>query len=243
MKGLEKDNSRRVEFFQIKLGKVRQKSNENDPEASYREWIDKDKKKHEVHERVYSSISGYITKVATKIGEFGEQFHFHFDWLDENEPLLIVSLPSGDKYLRDILKKLPNIDFSQPVTFKPFSFEDKTTKKIKEGVSISQNPDDPKDLIQSYFYDSNRKCNLYGYPEMTEQNPTNEDWKIYFLQEMKFLRNSVAELVIPKIEEAVIGGDNKYSYQHDAGKTPIVENNVLNTNEIQYPDEEQELPF
>lgn len=242
MKGLVKDNSRKVEFFQIKLGKVRQKSNENDKEATYREWIDKDNKKHDMYERVYASISGYLTKVTTKINEFGEQFNFYFDWLDEKEPILIVSLPSGDKYLRDILKKLPNVDFSKPVTFKPFLSENKETKKVKIGVSISQNPDNPKDVIQSYFYDPNRNCNLYGYPEMQEANPTKEDWKIYFLQEMKFLRKSVAELVIPKIEEAIIDTDRdeKYSYQHDAGKETIKDKEIPNL-----PQEEDydSLPF
>ena len=238
MRGLEKDNQRKIEYFQIKFGKVRQKSNEHDKEATYREWIDKDKKKHDVYERVYMSISGYLTKVTTTIGEFGEQFNFFFDWMDKEEPLLVLSLKSGDKYLRDILKKLPNVDFSKPVTFKPFSFEDKETKKNREGVSISQNPDDPKDTIQSYFYDTARKCSLYGYPVMQESNPNTEDWKIYFLQEMKFLRKSIAELVIPKIEEAVIDGEEKYSYQHDAGNTPIKDDDVPVVE-----DEEQELPF
>jgi hypothetical protein len=150
--------------------------------AKVREYETSDGVKGEKHELTFDTLRGIVTELFFFEGKFGNTLHLVFN--DEIE----LSVNVASNYAEDIMKKLPNIDLSQEVVLKPYSFEDKNTKKTKKGFTISQN--DQK--INTFFYNPETKENINGYPK-PEGTPAQikkyktDDWKMYFMQARKFL--------------------------------------------------------
>lgn len=178
-------------------GTIRVRSAEINPEAVRRDYELKDGTKGFKYELVYNNLRGHINDLGFKPGEYGNQLLITID-----DVTLAISTES--KFADDILKKLPNVDFSKDVNFVPYVFPDDKGKE-KKGVSIYQDLGDVKAAkLTNFFYDSTVKKAKEGYPEFPSEEDRKkmdkDDWKIYFIKCRKFLQKYIEENIIPKVE-------------------------------------------
>lgn len=129
--GLKKNES--IVYLRVSDGKIRLKTNEKDPEAVQRQ----DEINNKIlFERVYSSCSGYLLEVREQThDEYGTSYSIIiFDPSDNTTYSLQFS--DQTRYFPAFVQRLPNIDFSIPVTIKPYSFTKDGRNNI--GLSIEQ---------------------------------------------------------------------------------------------------------
>lgn len=173
--------------------------------AKRRDYETSDGKTGSKWELAYKSIGGYITKIDFFDGDYGKNLLLTFDFKDGTETVT-VSLGTNTPFGEDMLKKLPNIDFSKEVKLTPYAFTDDKGKDRK-GISVVQadcNWNDDK--VPGAFYDPEKKENLLGFPEPEGDTTAfdTDDWKIYFTQCRKFLVKYAEEHIdewIPKKTE------------------------------------------
>lgn len=178
-------------------GTIRVRSAESNPEAVRRDYELKDGTKGFKYELVYNNLRGHINDLGFKPGEYGNQLLITID-----DVTLAISTES--KFADDILKKLPNVDFSKDVNFIPYVFSDDKSKE-KKGVTVYQDLGDVRAAkLTNFFYDSATKKSKDGYPEFPSEEERKkmdkDDWKIYFIKCRKFLQKYTEENVVPKIE-------------------------------------------
>lgn len=159
--------------------------------AIKREYETSDGKSGVKYELVYKDVSGMITKVDFRDGEYGKSLQLTIE--DEGEKPLILSLSTANNFGEDMMKKLPAIDMSKPVKIAPYSFIDDKGKS-KKGVTVYQ--DDQK--VQNYFYDPETEKNIHGYPTPKKPKGKNatlskEEWKMYFMEVRIFLIDFITE--------------------------------------------------
>ena len=178
-------------------GSISVKCEPNTPGAKMREY--EDSQTHETKikwEKVYTELSGLITKINFMDGDFGKVLHMR---VVDGADVVDLGFSTNSNFGEDLMKKLPNVDFNQPIIIKPYSFDDKVTKKNKKGVSLIQG--DRK--ITSYFSEMvNGKAvsiNDIPVPE-AGKNYDKDDWKVYFITVRKFLVNFIEENVVPLIQ-------------------------------------------
>lgn len=165
-------------------GKFHLKVEENTPgalERTYTQDIIDDtgkvtgKKDFTVHELTYSDISGVITNMYFSKGLYGRQLIIEIDQDGA------VALNASQSYAEQLLRKLPNIDLTKPVTFSPYNYV-KLGKKVK-GIGIMQ--DDEK--VADYYRDYEKKININGLPEPKTKSDGTVNWTIYFETVREFL--------------------------------------------------------
>lgn len=172
-------------------GKFHLKVEETTPGAKRREYETSDGKKGVKYELEAQEISGIIDNISIYDGEYGKNILIEFtkDEGDgtEEEPV-IISLSAQSNFGEDFLKKLPNIDIKEIVSFKPFAFENEQGKKVK-GINIFQK----EKKLFSFYHVEDPKTKRYeptnGFPEIPAESKKwdSEDWKLYFGQARKFL--------------------------------------------------------
>ena len=162
----------------ISDGTIRVKTVETNPLAVRRDYELKDGTKGTKFELVYNELSGVINDVSFYDGDFGKILHLTFF----DDMPIILSMNVSSNYAEDIMKKLPNIDLSKIVIFRPYSFED-DNKKLRKGITILQN----NIKIKSFFHNEKNQP-INGYPVLTKdiKEYDSDDWKIYFMQTRKF---------------------------------------------------------
>lgn len=156
--------------------------------AVRRDYETSDGKKGTKYELVYTQLTGIITGIQFRDGDFGKQLQVTVT--DGDETPIVLSLNTSSNFAEDLLKKIPAIDMTKPVKLAPFSFED-DNGKLRKGMTVVQ--DEKK--VQNFFYDFHEKKNLHGYPDPVfkktktgEVKPfSKEEWKIYFAQCRVFL--------------------------------------------------------
>lgn len=129
-----------------------------------------------VHELIHTSATGLITNMYFQKGNYGENLIVEID----NDGA--ISFNSNQSYGEQLLRKLPNIDLSKPVTISPYNFT--KNGKSNKGVTILQ--DEVK--LQDYYFDYDKKVSQNGLPEFDGDKDDSNDWKLYFLQVNKFLK-------------------------------------------------------
>lgn len=163
--------------------------------AKIRTYETSDGKTGSKTELVYKEISGIISKVDIRDGDFGSQLQLTIE--DGDAEPIVLSLATASNFGEDVMKKLPNVDLSLPVTIIPYSFVDGKGKN-KKGVTIVQN----EKKLQNYFYDFHKKVNINGYPEPKKVKPTKanpegklskDQWKAYFMDARLFLIDFITE--------------------------------------------------
>lgn len=152
-------------------------------------------------EHVYNSISGKITSLEVKDGDFGRNLYIAID----NE--IVVSAGTSNSFGLELLKKIPNIDVAKEVTIAPYSFTDENGRSVK-GVNVYQ--DGAK--VFSFFQEGTGKDtkNLHGYPdvdeakkpEKTEKTKWSKFWQKYFDDVEEFLVEYVQKNHTIAYEEA-----------------------------------------
>lgn len=166
-------------------GKFHQRVDENTEGAVAREYekdvLDaKGKKigteKVTVHDLIFSEATGMITNMYFLKGQFGENLIVEID----NDGA--ISFNGSQSYGEQLLRKLPNIDLSKPVTLAPYNFT--KNGKSNKGVTVIQDGE----KIQDYYFDYENKKSQNGLPEFDGDKDDSNDWKLYFLQVNKFLK-------------------------------------------------------
>lgn len=168
-----------------------------------REYEKSDGTKGSKNELVYTEISGLITEIKFYDGDYGKQLLLTF--VDGEEKPVTLALSTASNFGEDVLKKIINVDLALPVKFAPYAFTDDVSKKLKKGITITQNGK----KIENYFYDKEKKENINGYPVAPQPAkkkgitvPVNkEEWKIWFMQCRIFLIDKITEHF--KLDEVV----------------------------------------
>lgn len=188
-------------YISIKAdGLFHEKSEQGVPGAKKRTWELKDGTKGEKWELLYSDIKDvYIKDVAFEDSDFGENLLIMLtDGNPENDIILAESTASN--FGTDLMKKLPNIIFSEKLTLRPYAFETEEGKE-RRGVTILQGTDENGDekKLKDFFWDGEQ--NLHGIPQADKtKTHDKDDWRIHFINVKKFLTNYTKENIIPKID-------------------------------------------
>ncbi len=184
-------------YFYVIEGGLRQKVDQNHPEAVRRDWKSADGKTSGTkYERHIFALFGRIENIQFVPSDYGQKVEIT---LDENEEGKnpILSIATSSKEGEDFLKKLPNIDLSKEVRLLPYAFEDSGRK----GLSITQQDANGEFNVKitDFFWDGEK--NLNGYPVAEDrENMDKEDWKVFFIQARKFLVKYAEENILPKLE-------------------------------------------
>lgn len=142
-------------------------------------------------------ISGMITNVYITEGEFeGKTFETLNVAFDGGE---VVSVGVSTRTAGDVMSKLPSLNFDKEVVFKAYDIKDDN----KQGISIQQGGE----KVGSHFYDFDAKKNINGAPEFNGDKNDKDDWKIYFKQLEKFLKNYTKENISTRFNHEVVGED------------------------------------
>jgi hypothetical protein len=192
-------------YVTIHDGSLRVRAEENQEGAIARTYEEEKEKgvkiKRTVWEFDYTELGGTVTKIDLKEGKFGRTINIH---IGDGGDKYILSTATKNKYGSCMLKKLPNIDFTKSILFKPYDFTSDEGKELR-GVTILQ--DDVK--IDGAFWDPEAKKSLLGLPEVDEaKRPERSQktkwenfWKAYFAEVEEFLVDYAEKNVLDKIPE------------------------------------------
>lgn len=196
-------------------GTIRVKTSESDPLAVRRDYELRDGTSGTKWERIYHELSGTITDVSFRDGDYGRTLDVEVTDGDEK---IILTINMATNYAEDLMKKLPRIDFLKEVVFKPYSFEDKN-KKLRKGISVYQG----ENKLASYFHDAENKP-INDFPEVEEgKSYDSDEWKVYFIQVKKFLQKFIEENVIDLVFAANL---QRTAHGHDGGAEPKEEGEI-----------------
>ena len=185
------ERSDKIDYWGISQGALRKKADEDDPKAIKREYTTKKGEKKVIWEIVCDGISGYIRDVELRDGDFGEQLMVYID--DVDNFALQMSWDSSEAM--SFAEKLKGIDISKEVEIKPYYFTPKGRTKAIRGVSVYQDGN----KLDNYFVKRDADGRVVGHiedfptPDGDTDEYDTEDWKMYFMQQKKFLRKHVIE--------------------------------------------------
>jgi hypothetical protein len=189
-------------YYSIVQGTFRTQVPQDHPEAVRRDWTSADGKSSGTkYERVIRALYGYITDISFADTEYGTQIFIKLDKnVDGEEPTVALNIASREA--EDLMKKLPNVDFSKEVQLRPYSFDGREGDEVR-GMSVMQADEfgDFKGKIVNYFFDFEAKKNINGFPipDGDVDQYMKDDWKIYFLRCRKFLVQHTKDVVIPRL--------------------------------------------
>lgn len=187
-----------VEYWQIKAGKIAQKSEEGKEGAVKRSWTMKDGTKGEAWEIQKEAWKGRILSVKIRSTDFGQQCSIRFD--DAT-----ISMPTAGKYFGSFAEVLPNIDLSEEVIIRPYDFEDKETGRTLTGISVKQKGEKVKN---AYKEKVDGKWKTYkGYPVVDEKKKSKEGyWKLYYGEVTMFLADEIEKMLFSNEIAKDLGG-------------------------------------
>lgn len=175
-------------------GDLRVNATEQTPGAVRRDYELSNGTKGTKWELIYNEMTGIITSIQFRDGDYGEQMNINFYDAGEN---YVVTTAASSNFATDLMKKLPNIDVTKPVTIKPYSLTDDKGKPRK-GVTVLQNGE----KITNFFVEEvdGKKKEANGFP-VKEAGKTykTSDWKLYFMQVAKFLQEYTEANVTPAL--------------------------------------------
>lgn len=175
-------------------GKLHEKVSEGTEGAELREYETRDGKKGSKWELTYKSIDNVLVKnVYFEDREYGK--NILLDLTDGENEITFVQGVKGN-FGEDLMKKLPNVDFSAKLSIKPYAFVGDDGKK-KMGVNIFQG-----DKLMNYFWDFDAKKPLHGMPEPEGDKSTydSDDWQMYYTKVRKFLIAYTEEHILPQFK-------------------------------------------
>lgn len=154
--------------------------------AVVRTYEDKEGVEQSKTELVFDFVSGVITGMKFRDGDFGTSLQIELDGDG------VVDFNTASNFGEDLMKKIPSIDLSQPVKIVPYAFEDDKKKSVK-GVTVYQNGE----KVYSYYYDTEKKEVKNGLPQPEGDTKTfkSDDWKMYFMVVRKFLVGEVQKII------------------------------------------------
>jgi len=187
----KQDNTIDREFYTVLSdGKFHRAVAQGTEGAVERKYEDKDGIEQVKYELIYTELEGNITNMEFVDGDFGTNLHIELD--QEG----ILSFGTSSSFGEDLMKKIPAIDFTKPVTFAPYSFED--AGKSRKGVTVIQDGDVK---IKSYYRQDDKDVNGMPSPEGDTSKYKSDDWKLYFLQVRKFLTKEITTIIEAKFHK------------------------------------------
>lgn len=195
-------------------------------DAVLREYETSDGKTGSKWELVYTKIQAKIMGIEFQDGEYGTNIQLA---LSGEERDVVVSVGVSSNFGEDLMKKLPNVNLSEPVELAPYSFVDERGKS-KKGVTIYQNGE----KLASFFSEQKDEkwvaVNGYPTPDGDVEDYKSDDWKLFYLQARKFLVSYIKNKIVPKFDESP---EAKDIAEFDA--LPTTKNNSLNTTRLEPP--------
>lgn len=183
---------------------LRQEVPEGTEGAEIRKWHVGDKKgtKYEIP---YTALSGIVKNIEIKTSTFDDKVTVRnlYVTLEDDKGEIVITDKTTNRFALDIMKKLPNMDFSKVYRFSPFYFTGDTGKPIK-GVLISEGDSYEKDSsvkIESFFaFDEKKKeyANGYPMPKKAYDEMTENQKKSYYGEVEDFLVEYTEKNIIPK---------------------------------------------
>lgn len=140
-------------------------------------------------EYTYPGISGFITSVTTRDGDYGTSVLVGIK--DSNDEEFILALQAKSKYGEDFIHKLPNITLTKEVSIKPYNFTDGDRKVA--GVTITQDGEKVQNAFN--WKDGEEWKSVDGYPQVDQKKqPKNSDqWMIFFTQRREWVLDYLKE--------------------------------------------------
>ena len=196
-------------YFSIIDGSFRTKVPQEHPECVPREWTSTDGKTTKmIYERKVDYLFGFIRDIQFHDGEFGMNINVFLDENDNGESP-IISMGTATREGEDFMKKLPNIDLSKEVRFRPFNFTGSENEEVRGMEMMQPDSEDNFTVKMTNFFSSKVKqedgsfkysyLNGFPEPEGDTESFSKDDWKIYFLLARKFLITYTKEKIVPKI--------------------------------------------
>ena len=185
MQGLENDTNRgNNTYLSIINGKFALKVAEKTEGAIERT----NKNGKIVFEKYFTGVTGFIKNVGISDGDFGKELHITVANGDNN---FAIQIPASGGYSFGFLCRIPNINFTENATLKPFSIEQENGK-IKNFLVVYQND---KKVISAFSKESPN-----GLPSLEEKTiKGNKIWddtlRIEFFEEMIHGSGGVSELL------------------------------------------------
>lgn len=198
-------------YWIIADGKFRTEVPENHPQVEVRHW-EAGGRKGTKYERSLDWMDGIITEVSFYEGSSeGREFVTLNIVLDENaqgkRPVITAGIKT--RYAEDMMKRLPGIDLSEEVRFRPFSFIPSDSDKKISGMTMTQANKFGEfiEAIGSAFHFRSepkgqwkvKADSGFPVPEGDVREYDKDDWKMYFIKVNKFLVNYTKENIIPKL--------------------------------------------
>lgn len=121
------------------------------------EYEDTKKVKHEQWAFLFTSFTGFIEDISVVDTDFGKQLKI--EMVDDKKIDTIIQMPNKGSYAYSFLETVYNIDFDKEVKIGPWSWA--KDGKVRKGITLTQ--DGKK--VPNYFYDSEAKKRINGYPE------------------------------------------------------------------------------
>ena len=174
-------------YLSIVQGEIKQKAEEGAEGAKLRKYELRDGTKGEKWEYSFDDVSGIVVRASIEDGKFGKSLELEFDDGD------VLSVGVKTRYFSSLARKLPNVNFDEPLKVSPYDFE--SNGKKNTGITLYQN-----DKLEDFFYDSVSKKSLHKMPESTEEDKS--DWAFYFAKVDKFLIKYLETNVFPNIKPA-----------------------------------------
>lgn len=146
------------------------------------------------HEMVYTELSGMITNISFRDGEYGKSLQLTIS--ENGEDDIVLSILTSSPFGEDMLKKILNIDMTKRVRLVPYSFLDDNSKSRK-GITVYQDGN----KIKSYFQEGEGKetVNINGYPDAPKAKAgktiSSDEWKLYYGQARLFMINFIEEKI------------------------------------------------
>jgi len=146
-------------------------------------------------EKLFSDISGMITKVEFYDGNYGKNLLLTIS--DEGYEDVTVSLNTAQPFGEDMLKKLLAIDRTQPIKLVPYSLVDEKSGKSKKGITVYQNDQKVQSYFHSYDAETKQTTPINGFPELPTAKKgkaiSSDEWKLWFAQCRLFMIDTIED--------------------------------------------------
>lgn len=190
---LSKGGREGTQYLKVTDGKLRIKTNEEDPEAEKRVTESPDGTKHTFYERNFNKVSGYITEIRIQTHEeYGDSLIAILeDVVNDKEEIYQLQMSDSGRYFQMFSQLLPNIDFSLPITFQPYSFTPEGAKYKNQGVKVVQSDEKIKNHYKTWTEKGGTKLKNGLQDFDFSKTKTKDQKKILRIQLTAFLKKEI----------------------------------------------------
>jgi hypothetical protein len=158
-----------------------------------------DKEGNQIWELTYPGITAKITKIQLREGDYGTSINI--DLVDEDDNQFVLSLKVDSQYGERFMEALPNLDLTEDVEFKGYSFKPKGKDQKIRGLNILQDEEKVRSAFAVKDEDSDEwEVLIKGYPMPDPKKKYNaEKWKIFFATRREWVQDYLleAEMILP----------------------------------------------